>query len=41
LAEKMRLADSTVRDGSAIAVPDEDTEYLIQAFRAGKALGPA
>ena len=37
LIEKMRFADSAVRDGSAIAVPDEDTEYFIQAFRAGRA----
>jgi glyoxylase-like metal-dependent hydrolase (beta-lactamase superfamily II) len=35
--EKMRLADAAVRDGSAIADPDEDTEYFIQAFRAGRA----
>jgi glyoxylase-like metal-dependent hydrolase (beta-lactamase superfamily II) len=41
LAVKMRFADAAVRAGPAIAVPDEDTEYLIQAFRAGNALGPA
>ena len=35
--EKMRLADAAVRDSSAIPVPDEDTEYFIQAFRAGRA----
>jgi glyoxylase-like metal-dependent hydrolase (beta-lactamase superfamily II) len=34
LFEKMRLAERAVREGSAIAVPDEDTEYFIQAFRA-------
>jgi glyoxylase-like metal-dependent hydrolase (beta-lactamase superfamily II) len=34
---KMRLAESADRDDSAIAVPDEDMEYLIQAFRAGRA----
>jgi glyoxylase-like metal-dependent hydrolase (beta-lactamase superfamily II) len=33
--EKMRVADAAVRHGSAIAVPDADTEYFIQAFRAG------
>jgi glyoxylase-like metal-dependent hydrolase (beta-lactamase superfamily II) len=37
LIEKMRVAEQAVREGSAIAVPDEDTEYFIQAFRAGRA----
>jgi glyoxylase-like metal-dependent hydrolase (beta-lactamase superfamily II) len=37
LIAKMRLAEKAVRDGSAIAEPDEDTEYFIQAFRAGRA----
>jgi glyoxylase-like metal-dependent hydrolase (beta-lactamase superfamily II) len=37
LIEKMRLAEKAVREGSAIAVPDEDTEYFVQAFRAGRA----
>lgn len=32
--EKMRLAEAAVREGTAIAVPDEDTEYFIQAFKA-------
>ncbi|MEP6641782.1 MAG: MBL fold metallo-hydrolase [Gaiellales bacterium] len=40
LIEKMRLAESAVRDGSAIAVADEDTEYFVQAFRAGRAALP-
>ncbi len=35
LAEKMRLAEKAVREGSAIAAPDEDTEYFVQAFRQG------
>ena len=35
LFEKMRLAEGAVREGSAIAVPDEDTEYFMQAFKAG------
>ena len=37
LIEKMRLAEKAVRQGSAIAVPDEDTESFVQAFRAGRA----
>ncbi len=37
LIEKMRSAEAAVREGSAIAVSDEDTEYFIQAFRAGRA----
>jgi glyoxylase-like metal-dependent hydrolase (beta-lactamase superfamily II) len=37
LIEKMRVAEKAVREESAIAVPDEDTEYFIQAFRAGRA----
>jgi glyoxylase-like metal-dependent hydrolase (beta-lactamase superfamily II) len=36
LIEKMRLAERAVREGSAIANPDEDTEYFVQAFRAGR-----
>jgi len=35
LIEKMRLAETAAREGSAIAAPDEDTEYFRQAFRAG------
>jgi hypothetical protein len=30
------LAEKAVREGSAIEVPDEDTEYFIQAFGAGR-----
>jgi glyoxylase-like metal-dependent hydrolase (beta-lactamase superfamily II) len=37
LIEKMRLAEKSVREGSAITAPDEDTEYFVQAFRAGRA----
>jgi glyoxylase-like metal-dependent hydrolase (beta-lactamase superfamily II) len=36
LIEKMRLAERVVREGSAIADPDEDMEYFVQAFRAGR-----
>jgi glyoxylase-like metal-dependent hydrolase (beta-lactamase superfamily II) len=37
LIEKMRLAERAVREGSVIAVPDEDTEYFVQAFTQGRA----
>ena len=37
LIEKARLAEKAVREGSAIPVPDEDTEYFVQAFRAAGA----
>jgi glyoxylase-like metal-dependent hydrolase (beta-lactamase superfamily II) len=37
LIEKMRVAEAAVRRGSAVPVPDEDMEYFIQAFRAGRA----
>ena len=37
LIEKMRLAEKAVREGSSIAVPDEDTESFLQAFGAGRA----
>jgi glyoxylase-like metal-dependent hydrolase (beta-lactamase superfamily II) len=37
LIQKMRLAEKAVRAGSAIAVPDEDTESFVQAFRVGRA----
>ncbi len=37
LIEKMRLAEKAGREGSAIAVRDEDTEYFVQAFKAGRA----
>jgi glyoxylase-like metal-dependent hydrolase (beta-lactamase superfamily II) len=36
LIEKMRRAEKAVREGSAIVVSDEDTEYFAQAFRAGR-----
>ena len=35
---KIRLAEQAAREGSAIAAPDEDTEYFLQAFTAGRAL---
>ncbi len=35
LIEKMRLAEKAVREGSAIAAPDEDTEDFVRAFRQG------
>jgi glyoxylase-like metal-dependent hydrolase (beta-lactamase superfamily II) len=37
LFEKMQLAERAVREGSAIAAPDEDTESFVQAFRVGRA----
>lgn len=40
LIEKMRLAENAVRDGSATTEQDEDTEYFIQAFRAGRTAAP-
>jgi glyoxylase-like metal-dependent hydrolase (beta-lactamase superfamily II) len=36
LFEKMRLAECAVREGSAIAAPDDDTEYFFKAFEAGR-----
>lgn len=39
LFEKMRLAEGAVREGSAIVAPDEDTEYFIRAFEAGRSRG--
>jgi len=35
LFEKMRLAEGAAREGWEVAAPDEDTEYFIQAFKAG------
>jgi glyoxylase-like metal-dependent hydrolase (beta-lactamase superfamily II) len=35
---KMRLAERAAREGSAIAAPDEDTEYFLRAFTTGRAL---
>ena len=37
LVGKLRLAEQAAREGSAIAAPDEDTEDLVRAFRAGRA----
>ena len=37
MIEKVRLAEKAVREGSAIEVPDEETEFFVQAFRAGRA----
>ena len=37
LLEKLRLADRAAREGLAIEAPDEDTEYFLEAFRAGLA----
>jgi hypothetical protein len=37
LFEKMGLAERAVHEGWGIAAPDEDTEYFIQAFAAGRA----
>ena len=39
LIEKMRSAERAVREESAIAEPDEDTEYFVEAFSAGSATG--
>ena len=35
LFEKMQLAERAVREGLVVEAPDEDTEYFIEAFRAG------
>ncbi|HVA32145.1 MAG TPA: MBL fold metallo-hydrolase [Gaiellaceae bacterium] len=40
LIEKLRSAERSVRAGSAIADPGEDTEHVVQAFRAGRATPP-
>jgi hypothetical protein len=32
----MQLAERSVRDGLVIEAPDEDTEYFIAAFMAGR-----
>jgi glyoxylase-like metal-dependent hydrolase (beta-lactamase superfamily II) len=37
LIEKMRLAESAVRERLQMAAADEDTDYFVQAFRAGLA----
>jgi hypothetical protein len=36
LVEKMRLAERAVAEGVAIAAPDEDTAYFVDAFTAGR-----
>lgn len=44
LLEKMEHAERAAREGAAITVPDEDTEYFLEAFRIGlrkPAAGPA
>lgn len=35
LFEKMQLAETAAREGRTIDAPDEDTEYFLEAFRAG------
>jgi len=35
LLEKMEHAERAAREGAAIAAPDEDTEYFLEAFRIG------
>jgi glyoxylase-like metal-dependent hydrolase (beta-lactamase superfamily II) len=39
LIEKMRLAEKAVRGGSTVDAPDEDTQYFLQAFTAGRLRG--
>jgi glyoxylase-like metal-dependent hydrolase (beta-lactamase superfamily II) len=36
LVQKMRLAERSVADGVAIAAPDQDTAYFVDAFTAGR-----
>jgi hypothetical protein len=36
LVEKMRLAERAAAEGVAIAVPDEETAYFVDAFTAGR-----
>jgi glyoxylase-like metal-dependent hydrolase (beta-lactamase superfamily II) len=36
LIEKLRFAESAVREGSAITEQDEDTDSFVEAFRAGR-----
>ena len=40
MSEKMRLAEQAVREETPIAGPDEDTEYFVQAFEAGRGSAP-
>jgi glyoxylase-like metal-dependent hydrolase (beta-lactamase superfamily II) len=37
LVEKMRQAEKAVREGSEVVGADEDMDYFVQAFRAGRA----
>jgi glyoxylase-like metal-dependent hydrolase (beta-lactamase superfamily II) len=37
LFEKMQLAEEAIREGSAIPAPDEDTQYFVRSFSAGRA----
>ncbi len=39
LRSKLRAAEQVVREDGALAEPDEDTEYFVQAFRAARATG--
>jgi hypothetical protein len=36
LVEKMRLAERAAAEGVAIAAPDEETAYFVDAFTAGR-----
>jgi glyoxylase-like metal-dependent hydrolase (beta-lactamase superfamily II) len=40
LIHKMRFAEKAVREGFRTTERDEDTEYFLQAFRAGRAATP-
>jgi len=40
LFEKIRRAERAAREGVAIEAPDEDTEYFLEAFRAGLVTTP-
>jgi hypothetical protein len=41
MSDKMRAAEKAARAGSVIAVPDEDTEYFLQAFTARSSATPS
>jgi hypothetical protein len=34
-ADESQLAEKAIREGGTIDTPDEDTDYFLQAFRAG------
>jgi hypothetical protein len=36
LIAKMRFAEKAVREGSATTAQDQDTDYFVEAFRAGR-----